>query len=97
MILGLSIYNGVLLDLKFPRILYKKLLAPEDHLFDSLDDLSQLYPDYFKSFTYMLSSTDPLEDLELTFCAEVDSLGKKSLYDLKPKGRSIAVSQSNKR
>ncbi len=31
MIVGLSIYNEVLLDLKFPRVLYKKLLAPEGY------------------------------------------------------------------
>jgi len=28
MLVGLSIYNGVMLDLKFPRVIYKKLLAP---------------------------------------------------------------------
>jgi hypothetical protein len=27
-ILGLAIYNNTLLDLKFPKVLYKKLLAP---------------------------------------------------------------------
>jgi hypothetical protein len=40
MILGLSIYNTTLLDLRFPRILYKKLLAPEGFNFDSLSYLS---------------------------------------------------------
>lgn len=39
MLLGLSIYNNVMLDLKFPRIIYKKLLAPEGHIFDSIEDL----------------------------------------------------------
>jgi hypothetical protein len=96
MILGLSIYNDVMLDLKFPQIVYKKLLAPEGHIFDSIEDLAEVEPDYYKSFKYILSTQDPLEDLELTFSVEVESFGKKYVYDLKPKGRYTKLSQSNK-
>lgn len=97
LLVGLSIYNGVMLDLKFPRIIYKKLLAPEGHVFDSVEDLKQHEPDYYKSFKYILSTQDPLEDLEMTFCAEVESFGKKYVYDLKPNGRKIKLTQANKK
>lgn len=30
MIVGLAFYNGIMLDLKFPQIFYKKLLMKED-------------------------------------------------------------------
>jgi hypothetical protein len=36
-ILGLSIYNSTLLDLKFPKILYKKLLNKINHKFNALE------------------------------------------------------------
>lgn len=35
--------------------------------------------------------------MELTFCAETEYLGKKVLYDLKPKDRHVKLSQSNKK
>lgn len=37
MILGLSIYNTTLLELKFPKVLYKKLLQKEGQLLDALE------------------------------------------------------------
>lgn len=97
MLVGLSIYNGVMLDLKFPRVFYKKLLAPEDYVFDSVEDLKSHEPDYYKSFKYLLSTDDPLEELELTFSTEMDSLGKKALFEFKLNGRNIKLSQSNKK
>ena len=67
MILGLSIYNTTLLDLKFPTVLYKKLMAPETAVFNSLTDLSEIEPDFERSFRYMLETQEPLEPMELTF------------------------------
>jgi hypothetical protein len=40
MILGLSIYNRTLLNLNFPKLLYKKLLLPENVEFDCLSELT---------------------------------------------------------
>jgi hypothetical protein len=31
-VLGLSIYNNTLLDLKFPRLVYKKLIQDDDKI-----------------------------------------------------------------
>jgi hypothetical protein len=42
MILGLAIYNTTLLDLRFPQIMYKKLLAPENYEFESIVDLAEI-------------------------------------------------------
>lgn len=96
MILGLSIYNTTLLDVKFPRILYKKLLAPESQVFDSLSDLAEIEPDFMNSFKYMLETNDPLESMELTFEAVTEVFGEHIRHPLKPYGNIIQVSQSNK-
>lgn len=42
MIMGLAIYNTTLLDLRFPLILYQKLLAPEGYEFESIVDLAEI-------------------------------------------------------
>jgi len=62
-----------------------------------VQDLKEHEPDYYKSFRYILSANEPLEELELTFSAEVESLGGKVVHDLKPNGRNIKLSQSNKK
>jgi hypothetical protein len=42
MLLGLSIYNRTLLNLSFPKLLYKKLLLSENEEFDCLSELTQI-------------------------------------------------------
>lgn len=41
-LLGLSIYNQILLDLPFPKIIYKKLLSKGDEELNSLEDLEEI-------------------------------------------------------
>lgn len=60
MILGLAIYNTTLLELKFPKIIYKRLLAPENQEFDWLNEMTEVEPDYQKSFRYILDTKEPL-------------------------------------
>jgi hypothetical protein len=61
MILGLSIYNTTLLNLRFPAVLYKKLMAPENTVFNSLYDLQEVEPDFERSFRYILETQESLE------------------------------------
>lgn len=60
MILGLAIYNTTLLELKFPKIIYKRLLAPENQEFDWLNEMTEVEPDYQKSFRYILDTKEAL-------------------------------------
>ena len=39
LVVGLSIYNGTMLDLKFPRLIYKKLLLKDGENLDYLEEL----------------------------------------------------------
>lgn len=54
MLLGLSIYNTTLLELKFPKVLYKKLMLPATRNLDALEELGEIEPDFQKSFKYIL-------------------------------------------
>jgi ubiquitin-protein ligase E3 A len=80
MILGLAIYNNTLLELRFPMILYQKLLAPEHYQFEHVHDLAQVEPDFYNSFKYILKTTEPLESMELTFEATTEIYGEKFNY-----------------
>lgn len=56
MILGLAIYNTTLLDLKFPQVMYQKLLAPPNYEFESINELAEIEPDFYKSFKFIMET-----------------------------------------
>lgn len=74
-ILGLSIYNNTLLELKFPRVLYKKLICPDEAKLDCLEEVKEIDPDLYRSLKYILESKEPLEEMELAFDASVVQFG----------------------
>lgn len=96
MILGLAIYNTTLLDLRFPQIMYKKLLAPENYEFESIVDLAEIQPDFYKSFKFIWETKEPLDDLELTFETQTQVFGQTIKHELKPGGRAIKVDLNNR-
>jgi hypothetical protein len=52
--LGLAIYNSVILEVKFPQILYKKLLGFDGSLSD-LKDIHPVFPIiFFADFIYRI-------------------------------------------
>lgn len=66
LVLGLAVYNGVMVDLHFPELFYRKLLFDEDaskkgkdqleeQLDDLLYDLSQLYPELHRGLLLLLN------------------------------------------
>ncbi len=59
MLLGLAIYNSVHLDIKFPKMLYKKLLSKVDlqpDVHELLLELQEIEPEYYRSMTQILES-----------------------------------------
>lgn len=73
-LLGLSIYNSILLDLPFPKIIYKKLLAKNDEDLNSLEDLEEIEPDIKKGLE-KIQATEDISQLELTFEIITESFG----------------------
>jgi hypothetical protein len=59
MLLGLALYNQTILDLKFPLVLYKKLLTFKKNInFEevfSIEDLEEIEPDLVLTFKNILS------------------------------------------
>ena len=63
MILGLAFFNNVILDIKFPLVIYKKLL----NLPTGLDDLKEIDPELYNNLRYLLTTQEKnLKDLSLS-------------------------------
>lgn len=95
-ILGLAIYNNIILDVKFPMVVYKKLMGKRGSFYD-LEDFN---PVLYNGLTDLLEyEGDDIEDVfSQTFrICFTDPFGSVISHDLKPKGYAILVNQSNKR
>jgi hypothetical protein len=96
LILGLAVYNRVLLDFPLPLALYKKLLGQPV----GLRDLEEMEPTSGRSLRQLLQHDGPPGTLEDTFCVtfgfEVERFGQRELVELMPNGNSIAVTEDNR-
>jgi len=80
-ILGLGMFNGVILDVKFPLVVYKKLLGIKP----SLEDLKDIDLEHYNNLKYILNSNDEnlRETLSVNFTVTVDNFGYKEVINLK--------------
>lgn len=94
-VIGLALYNSVILDLHFPRVVYKKLLGLEL----SFEDLVDYSPATAQTLKLLLDYDKPdLEDvLCFQFAIDVEQYGAVSSVPLKPGGEAIPVTQQNKK
>ncbi len=94
-LLGLAVYNGVLLDLHLPAVLYKKLLG----LPVGFDDLVSLDPSLHAGLKQLLEY-EPAEDVEDVFCRtfeyEWEDLGFVRKVQLIPNGDTCPVTHANR-
>ncbi|KAJ8984869.1 hypothetical protein NQ317_002708 [Molorchus minor] len=94
-VLGLAIYNNVILAVNFPMVLYRKLMGKRG----SFEDLQDWNPVLYNSLKQLLEYTEPnLEEVFMqTFrISYQDVFGTMINYDLKEKGDKIGVTQENK-
>lgn len=94
-VLGLAIYNNVILDIHFPMVVYRKLLGK----MGTFEDLKTSHATFAKSLQELLDyEGDDIEDVFLqTFRIGYSDIFGSSLYhDLKENGGDIPVTQSNK-
>jgi hypothetical protein len=91
-LVGLAVYNSVLLDVNFPAAIYRKLLGMPLGLEDLPDKLLQ------KSLQQLLDYAG--DDVEEIFCLNFafgwTDLGRERTVELKPGGSSIPVTKENK-
>lgn len=94
-LVGLAIYNAVLLDAHFPLVLYKKLLGGTP----TFGDLKQAFPELGRGLQALLDY-EPASEVEAVFCrnfeVEIDCYGELQTRDLKPGGRKVAVTGANR-
>ena len=93
-VLGLALFNGIILDIKFPMAIYKKLLGIEP----GLNDLKEYDPELYNSLNYLINTDDKnLKDsLDTTFTISIDKYGEKITIPLKPNGENIMIDFENK-
>ncbi|CDW90384.1 hect e3 ubiquitin [Stylonychia lemnae] len=94
-LMGLGIYNSIILDLPFPMIAYKQLLFQEP----IFEDLQEWQPEVASSLEFILNYNDetPLEEaLGINFAIEEERFGEKFEFELKPGGSDIMVTVENK-
>eukprot|EP00339_Tiarina_fusa_P022530 CAMPEP_0117061504 /NCGR_PEP_ID=MMETSP0472-20121206/42813_1 /TAXON_ID=693140 ORGANISM="Tiarina fusus, Strain LIS" /NCGR_SAMPLE_ID=MMETSP0472 /ASSEMBLY_ACC=CAM_ASM_000603 /LENGTH=359 /DNA_ID=CAMNT_0004780197 /DNA_START=1077 /DNA_END=2156 /DNA_ORIENTATION=+ len=94
LILGLAIYNGVILDVHFPTVLYKKLMGCAV----GFDDVKEVEPTIWKNLKALQEyKGDDMETVfGLNFQVIYDYYGHKNSCNLIENGDNIPVNQSNK-
>lgn len=94
-VLGLAIYNNVILDVHFPPVMYKKLCNKPGSFHDLRDWNTTLYRSLVELMEY---EGDDMEDVFMqTFrVGYQDVFGTSLTHDLKTDGDNIVVSQSSK-
>jgi HECT-domain (ubiquitin-transferase) len=93
LILGLAIYNNVILDLRFPMVVYKKLLRQPV----TFQDLKRAFPELGSGLQRLLDMEPELvADLGSTFEVSIKSFGELKSYDLKTNGKNISVTADNR-
>lgn len=96
LVLGLAIYNSVILDMRFPIVVYKKLLSMPV----GLADYAQIEPETARGLQALLDH-DENADFEAVFSrcfeASYESFGAVFTAELKPGGSAIAVTAANRK
>ncbi|XP_077293912.1 ubiquitin protein ligase E3A isoform X2 [Arctopsyche grandis] len=94
-VLGLAIYNNIILAVNFPMVVYRKLMGKKG----SFEDLVDWNPVLFNGLKNLLEYTeDDVEDVYMqTFriCYQ-DVFGNNIFHELKENGDQIYVTQNNK-
>ncbi|XP_076628971.1 ubiquitin protein ligase E3A isoform X1 [Colletes latitarsis] len=95
-VLGLAIYNNVILDVRFSMVVYRKLLGRKG----SFADLEDWSPTLYRTLKELMEYTG--DDIPETFMqtfrvAYKDVFGSISFHDLKENGDELFVTQANKK
>ena len=93
-IIGLALFNGIILDIKFPIALYKKLLGIKP----CLNDLKEYDPELYNNLNFLLNTDDKnlKENIDSNFTVLIDKFGEKKYIPLKPNGENIMIDYENK-
>ncbi|KAI8512583.1 putative E3 ubiquitin-protein ligase HTD2 [Branchiostoma belcheri] len=108
LLMGLAVYNSIILDMRFPPCCYKKLLSPAVVPYGNprarvglvsltVDDLQQTMPDLARGLKELLEYEGNVEeDLCMTFQVSRTEFGIVRTMNLKPGGDKIPVTNENR-
>ncbi|KAL3106558.1 hypothetical protein niasHT_016680 [Heterodera trifolii] len=93
--LAKAVYEGICVDVQLAPVLLAAVLGKQLHPFD---ELATLDPVLYKNLTFLkhYSDSDDVADLELTFCAQDEFLGRVTTVELISGGCDIKVDNENK-
>ncbi|KAJ1812025.1 hypothetical protein LPJ75_003860, partial [Coemansia sp. RSA 2598] len=92
-LIGLAVYNAVILDIHLPPAMYKKLLGVPV----TRDDLRDVDPALHHGLMQLLRlSAEDLEFLDRTFEVEYDNVGELRTFELIPNGAQTPLTTSNR-
>ncbi|XP_054263843.1 probable E3 ubiquitin-protein ligase HECTD2 isoform X2 [Macrosteles quadrilineatus] len=106
-LMGLAVYNSIILDLHFPSICYRKLLSPPVVPVDTsnvgivhmptVDDLAEIMPDVARGLKELLTYEGNVEeDMCISFQVSLEEYGEVKTFMLKPDGDDISVTNENR-
>ncbi|CAF0709989.1 unnamed protein product [Brachionus calyciflorus] len=104
-LMGLAVYNGEILEIRFPPCVYKKLLSDNITVNSSgvlpnlsLYDLSQIMPSIAKSLQNLLDyEGDVQEDFMMKFVASYNEFDTVKTAELKENGANIDLTNENRK
>ncbi|XP_064600121.1 probable E3 ubiquitin-protein ligase HECTD2 [Liolophura sinensis] len=108
-LMGLAVYNSIILDIRFPQCCYKKLLSPAVVPYNNpratvgvvslaLEDLKGVQPDVAHGLQELLDYEGNVEDdFCLTFQISFSELGQTKTHNLKTDGDKIPVTNKNRK
>lgn len=92
-IIGLAIYNGVILDIHFPHVVYKKMLRVQP----DFDDLNEFDPELYRGLKQLRDFEGDVESTFMSsFSVEYEVFGEIRVDELKENGSNIALTNSNR-
>ena len=91
-IMAKAIYDDMMLDCYFSRIIYKLITNTPI----SYHDMEDYDPQFFKSIKILLENDYTGKDTYLTYSYNHDNFGQMEIVDLIENGRNVDVTESNK-
>ena len=93
---GLAVHNAVVLPVRFPLFLYKRIITPTRRL--TLSDLAEIEPDVAKSLRFILQMVENGEDVSelcLSFDVVIDCCGEPKTFTVLENMSGVDVTNEN--
>ncbi|XP_022103087.1 ubiquitin-protein ligase E3A-like [Acanthaster planci] len=93
-VLGLAIYNNIILDIQFPMVVYRKLLGRQA----TFDDLKPIQPVLYNSYKSLLEFKGNVEEIFMTnfVISYKDVFGSTVTHNLIENGENTPVTKDNR-